>query len=280
MPKNNELNYRATGAPPRTPSTLDREKRRLELVITTETPVNMYDWETGEIVPEVLLAKGCLMSKQVPLLDTHSRYSTAAVLGSVRNKSIEEGGLVVGDAFFSATPAAEETFTKFEEGHLTDFSAGYRNNNVTRVKKGEKIELDGRTWKGPVNVVTSWTLKEVSCCPIGADAKAKARGDQPFAENNKPNEEENKMTPEEIKQLMEQVARAVAEGIKPIADQVKLLTKKEQQEIDSEAEITKLREDRVRDDAKKVAEERARIRAIEIMSEKLEASTGIRFDDF
>ena len=279
MPKNNELSYRATGVSPRTPSTLDREKRRLELVITTETPVNMYDWETGEIVPEVLLAKGGLMSKQVPLLDTHSRYSTADVLGSVRNKRIEEGGLVVGDAFFSATPAAEETFTKYEEGHLTDFSAGYRNNNVTRVKKGEKIELDGRTWKGPVNVVTSWTLKEVSCCPIGADAKAKARSDQPFEENNKPNEEENTMTPEEIKQLMEQVERTVAAAVKPVADQVKSLADGQRQYGENEAEIERLRKEAISKPEIVRKKEKERIQAIDMMTEKLHASTGVDFED-
>jgi len=174
-----DLSYRSLEV--RAPSTLNEEKRSLEIVIATETPVRMYDWETGEDVPEVLLAKGAIMPRQVPLLDTHSRWSVSDVLGSVRNRKVE-GYQVTGMAFFSSTTKADEAFSKYREGHLTDFSVGYRfsKNSVTRVKKGEKVEIDGRTWKGPVNVVTSWTIKEVSCCPIGADAKAKARSDQPF----------------------------------------------------------------------------------------------------
>ena len=260
MPKNNELSYRTSGVSARTPATLDRENRSLELVITTETPVRMYDWETGEMVPEVLLAKGCIMPKQVPLLDTHSRWSTSDVLGSVREKKIEEG-LVSGRATFSATPRAEETFLKYEEGHLTDFSAGYRVNDVTRVKKGEKVDVDGRTWKGPVNVVTSWTLKEVSCCPIGADAKAKARSDQPFEENQQPNEEENKMTEEEIKKLMEQLRKEITEAIKP-------LTEEKRQETD----IEEMRKKAIQAKETTAAKERARISAIDKAIEKTEAA--------
>lgn len=279
MPKNSKLSYRSGGIVARTPASLNEEDRSLELVITTETPVRMFDWDTGEVVPEVLLAKGCQMPRQVPLLDTHSRWSTSDVLGSVTGKKIEPPGIVTGTGTFSATPRADETFQKYREGHLTDFSAGYTVNDVTRVKKGEKVELDGRTWKGPVNVVTSWTLKEVSCCPIGADAKAKARSDQPFDENHQLNEEDNEMTAEEIKQLMEQVGRAVAEAVKPVADQVKLLTEEKRTELDSEAQIKKMREDKIRIAERQVQEERARIRAIETMCEKLSLATGIDFSD-
>ena len=98
MPDN--LSYRSIEC--RAPSTLDEQKRSVQFVIATETPVRMFDWETGEVVPEVLLAKGCVMPRQVPLLDTHSRWSTSDVLGSVRNRKIEETQ-VAGTAFFSST---------------------------------------------------------------------------------------------------------------------------------------------------------------------------------
>lgn len=175
-----ELSYRGSGVTARmSPATLDRKSRSLELVIATETPVLMFDWSTGERVPEVLLAAGCILpdgAAQVPLLDTHSRESVSHVLGSVSGARVD-GDCVVGRAYFSETPAAEETFRKFEEGHLTDFSAGYSVTAIVRVKKGETTTINGRKWKGPVNVVTSWTLKEVSCCPIGADVRAKVRAE-------------------------------------------------------------------------------------------------------
>jgi len=173
-----DMSYRAMK--PVAPSTINRETRSLEFVATTEDPVLMFDWERGEYVPEVLLAKGISMSKQVPLLDTHSRYSVSAVLGSARNKVVEEENkLVSATAFFSKVKEGEDAFTKYEEGHLTDFSVGYRVNAKTYVEKGKTAEIGGRTFKGPVNVATSTTIKEISCCPIGADKKAKVRADLP-----------------------------------------------------------------------------------------------------
>jgi len=276
----NDLNYRAASLRPGSPKTLNRETRSLEFVISTEDAVLMYDWESGDYVPEVLLAKGAVMPKQVPLLDTHDRYSVTTVLGSVRNKKTEVG-LVAGTAIFSSVPAAEEALTKYEEGHLTDFSAGYRNNAVTRVKKGEKVEIDGRTWKGPVNVVTSWTIKEVSCCPIGADPKAKARAakDNDHDILKEKSIKEFDMTPEELRALLDEQraanAEAIATAISPFAE----LLKGRQEEKNSDDEIKKIREDRLRKERMTVEHERARADEIESVTEKLTSSTGIDFSD-
>lgn len=273
-----QLSYRAQGVALRSPSTIDREERKLDLTVASEAPVLMYDWESGERVPEVLLAKGCIMPKQVPLLDTHSRDSTASVVGSVRGKRVEDGGLVAGTAYFSRVPAAEEAFTKYEEGHLTDFSAGYLINDVTRVKKGEKVDIDGRTWKGPVNVVTSWTIKEVSCCPIGADARAKARSDISPHTNDTTNHEDTTMEKERFEKLEGTVGK-IAETVDSLAGAVKTITEQSRAEDDADKEIERLRQDKIRNAARAVQEERDRIRAIEEACERMSASTGIDFDD-
>lgn len=264
-----KISYRSIDMQERAPSTLDDEKRSLEFVIATETPVRMYDWETHEVVPEVLLAKGCIMPRQVPLLDTHSRWSTSDVLGSVRNKKIDETA-VIGTAFFSSTPRSLEAFTQYSEGHLTDFSAGYRVNDVTRVKKGEKVEIDGRTWKGPVNVVTSWTLKEASCCPIGADAKAKARSDQPF--NEPYNRKDETMPFDEEK--FENLEKTVGE----ISSAVENLTRSFQPLLEEKNEvkdIEQMRKDAIRAKENTAAKERARISAIDKAIEKVESAFGL-----
>lgn len=301
MPKKyDKLSYRASGVTLKSPASLNRERRSLELVIASETPVRMYDWETGKMVPEVLLAKGCVMPRQVPMLDTHSRYSTADVLGSVAAKRIEEGGLVVGTARFSAVPAAEETFTKYEEGHLTDFSAGYLVNDVTRVKQGEKVEIDGRTWKGPVNVVSSWTVKEVSCCPIGADARSKARSDQP---PNQHHQKEFDMDPK-LRALLESMGlrkdatedeawafydnnqtRSRATGtdlaakIEALTATVTTLAAGQRAAGETDDEIERLRREAVAKPEIVRRKEKERIQAIDLMVEKLSASTGVDFED-
>lgn len=257
-----ELSYRTLGISARKPASLDREARTLEAVMATETPVLMWDWETGRAVPEVLLGKGAVMPRQVPLLDTHSRYSTSAVLGSVRGKRVEDGGLVIGQATFSSVPAAEEVFTKYEEGHLTDFSVGYSVNDVKRVKKGEEVEIDGRTWKGPVNVVTSWSIKELSCCPIGADAKAKVRCD---------NHNQEDTTMPELNERMETLEKGVSElttAVGTLVNAVKPILERQKDTDD----VQKMRVDAIRDKEITATRERERIQAIDAAAAKLEAA--------
>lgn len=272
-----ELNYRSVGVSTRSPSTLNDNDRSLDFVITTETPVPMYDWESGDVVPEVLLAKGCVMPRQVPLLDTHSRWSTSDVLGSVRNRRVEDGA-VVGTAFFSATPRSAEAFEKYKEGHLTDFSAGYRINDVTRVKKGEKVEIDGRSWKGPVNVVTSWTLKEASCCPIGADAKAKARSDQPFEDKLTNINEESKMDENQFNELRGTI-EALATGISTLVEYQRAAMDKDKVLDDEEKAVDKMRRDAIAKPEIVQRKERERIQGIDMIAEKMRNSTGIDFED-
>lgn len=159
------------------PSTFDRESRSVRVIAATEDPVEMYDWETGSI-SEVLLMSGVKLpkSRQIPLLDTHSRYSVAEVLGSARDmKSLD--GILDATVVFSSVPAAEDAMTKVEEGHVTDFSIGYRVLKEVRLKQGETRTLSGKEFTGPMRVVTSWMPRELSICPIGADPRSKARSD-------------------------------------------------------------------------------------------------------
>ncbi len=157
------------------PSTFDREARTVELILATEEPVPVYDWEYGSI-GEVLLMSGLKLpaSRQVPLQDTHDRYTVRSTVGSVRNIRVE-GDQVVGTAHFSRVADAEDAMTKVEEGHITDFSVGWRQLKAVRIPKNESQIIAGRTFTGPLRVVTSWAIKEESIVPIGADERAKAR---------------------------------------------------------------------------------------------------------
>ncbi len=268
---NTELSYRAASFGPKT---LNEEERSLELVISTETPVDMYDWERGEVVPEVLLANGAVMPRTVPLLDSHSRWGVGDVLGSVRNKKIEDG-LVAGKAFFSSVKEGEEALTKYREGHLTDFSAGYRINNRQHVPKGKKSEIAGRTWRGPVNVVTSWTIKEVSCCAIGADAKAKARSeDNPKLQDDDMDEERFEELNKTVNGLVETVG-TLTDSIKPVIEQASRTKTVE----DAEGEIKRMREDDLRKKELQVANERTRINEINKAAEEMGAALGIDFEE-
>ncbi len=160
------------------PATLDEEARSVEVVVSTEAEVAVYDYQKGRVINEVLLADGCSFpeSGQVVLLDTHQRWDTATVIGSCRELAISEGQ-IIGRSVFSSVPEAEGPWTKTREGHLTDYSAGYKVDHATWIEDGENAVISGREFKGPVSVVDKWTLRELSVCPIGADMDAKARAD-------------------------------------------------------------------------------------------------------
>ena len=175
------------------PATYNEANRSVEVIAATENPVMVYDYENRMMVGEVLLMSGLNMPEngQVPVLDSHSRWDTSSVVGSFRNMERASAQLI-GRVFFSSAPEAESQNLKVKEGHLTDFSVGFRiePGGVTYISEGESAIIDGRTFEGPLRVVTDWTLKELSVCPIGADPKAKAR-----AEDGQPTKKELLMDP-------------------------------------------------------------------------------------
>lgn len=179
------------------PSTLNEEARTVEITIASETDqVMAYDWELGRSVPEILVMSGCVLpdSGQVPLLDSHGRYSVDDVLGSVRGVQVD-GDMMSGTAHYSEDDKADRAFKKTKENHLTDYSAGFRVLREMRLDENQTTEINGRAYEGPCILITEWALKEVSTCPIGADPVAKARADhkQPAKRSAEPQKKESSM---------------------------------------------------------------------------------------
>lgn len=166
------MDYRQVGVRAKT---VNEAERSIEALISTETPVMEMDWVRYEVVPRVLLASGAQLpkSRQVPLLDSHNRYSVSSQLGSIRNLTKEEGA-VSGVLTFSETAANE--WTKVREGHVTDVSVGFRVIEEVYIPEGQTKKIKGRDFTGPMNVATKWRLDEGSITPIGADEAAKMRG--------------------------------------------------------------------------------------------------------
>src|SRR4051812_43278713 len=107
-------------------STADDATRSVDVTMTTESPVAVYDWQSGTIIDEVLLAEGGDFPAQLPLLDAHMRYSLDNLLGSVRNIN-RQGSNWSGRAFLAANdPESDKAWNKVRQGHLTDVSVGYR----------------------------------------------------------------------------------------------------------------------------------------------------------
>jgi len=171
-----DLTYRTISVRADGPGSIDAEHRSVEAVGATEDPVEVFDYERYAVVPEILLMSGCRLpeSRQVPLLDTHMRYAANDVIGSYREMRLDSDKLM-GRAFFSEAPEAAGPWTRLREGHLTDFSVGYRVHSSAWIPENEQQNIGGREYTGPLRVVTQWTPRELSVCPIGADQRAKAR---------------------------------------------------------------------------------------------------------
>lgn len=152
----------------------DTEASSLPIILATETPVETFDIERMEVVNEVLLMDGLELPSQVPMIDSHDRFSVRNVLGSIRELEISDDQLL-GQAFFSQRDDAQETFRDMADGHLTDFSIGARILESQFIAEGETAVIRGRSFVGPVRVVTRARVFEGSVVIEGADPNATVR---------------------------------------------------------------------------------------------------------
>lgn len=171
-------------------ATVNEEARTVEAVLSTENAVEMFDWRSGDFVHEVLLSGGVELPRQLPLLDTHSRYRLGDVLGSIRNIR-QENGETIGTLHFAADDAdVDRVWNKVRQGHLTDVSIGYRVLDYVDVAAGNKANVNGREFVAgskPMRIATKWKLREASMVPIGADEAAKLRqanGERPMPQTS------------------------------------------------------------------------------------------------
>jgi hypothetical protein len=174
------LSLRAAVVPPATPASSGADDGGLRWILTTEAPATVFDWERFDFVSEILLMDGLVLpaTKQVPLLDSHSRYSVDDILGSVTDiREAEAGGYAAVDGLvrFASDERAQRVLQLVRDGHLTDGSVGYRVDRAVWIPEGEQAAIRGRVFEGPVKVSHKWSLKEFSATPIGADALAKVR---------------------------------------------------------------------------------------------------------
>jgi hypothetical protein len=172
------------------------EAMTVEAVLTTDQPVKVFDIQRFEEIDEVLRSDGGSYGNKTPLLDSHSRYTTDDVLGSVTDVRKSEHEHVGTVRFAKGDEKAERTFRKVRDGHLTDLSIGYRVMDSVVIEPGKSLDVDGVSYKAkklPLRIARKWETKEVSVVPIGADDRAKFRselGEPPLL-----NAKERKMNP-------------------------------------------------------------------------------------
>lgn len=151
---------------------VNNEDRSIGVTLATESPVRVYDYQRGRVVDEVLVMSGGDIPRQLPLLDSHSRWSVGDIRGSIRDLKVE-GDALLGRAYFASNEESQHSYELARDGHLTDVSIGFRPSEVRFLEDGERWKYKGRDYLGPLRVVTKWRAFEGSLVPVGADPNAK-----------------------------------------------------------------------------------------------------------
>ncbi|MEM9588827.1 MAG: hypothetical protein AAGA03_16210, partial [Planctomycetota bacterium] len=158
---------------------MNEESRSFPAILATEGRVLVYDYHSGRAIEEVLLAEGGSFPERMPLLDSHSRWSSRSVLGSVRNIR-RDGDKWRGEPMVGRNLGddVDQIWERIRQGHLTDGSIGYRygDDDYVDIAPGQSASVAGRQWtagKSTLRIVTKWSGREYSTTPIGADEAAK-----------------------------------------------------------------------------------------------------------
>lgn len=156
-------------------SATNETKSNFKSVLATSKATKMWDYDTWEMVDEVLDINGVAnrTGETWPLLDSHSRWSVDDIVGRVSLDSVEDEQLVGTLSFDTGGDKGSECARKVAAGMITDVSIGYKILSVEKVKAGVNAKVGNRVLQGPVNIVRSWQVFEVSVVPIGADSDAK-----------------------------------------------------------------------------------------------------------
>jgi hypothetical protein len=163
---------------------VNAEARTVELVWTTGSGVQRYDWYNDRYYIEELsldpahVRMGRLQSGRAPLLNTHWRYDLAAVMGVIRAASLEAAqGLATAE--FSKRDDVEPYYQDVVDKIIGNVSVGYTVYEYDRIPP----TIAGEPW---IYRAIDWEPSEISLVPIGADADCGVRSDDPAKPNKGP----------------------------------------------------------------------------------------------
>ena len=150
------------------------------MVVATETPVERYDRERGCVISEVLLMEGCQFRAgrdQLPIVDSHDDATVRNIIGSVQHlKTDFAAGELYGDPVFASDADAQVIASRFNEGHITDFSITAMPIEKMFIPRGQTFTTSrGAVIEGPAEIVTQWEPHNASICATGADVNSSVR---------------------------------------------------------------------------------------------------------
>jgi hypothetical protein len=153
--------------------TINPDTRTTDLIFSTGAAVDRMDPWTGKRYREVLSMDPAhirleRLNAGAPLLDAHSAYSIADVIGAVQPGSARvEKGQGLATVRFSKRDAVEPIWNDVVDQIIRSVSIGYK-----VYKFQEETPRDGGT---PTRTAIDWEPYEVSMVPMPADVGARVR---------------------------------------------------------------------------------------------------------
>lgn len=155
-------------------NSFNEEDRTVDVTFATEAAVRMFDWESYEMIDEILVCEpgsGDLtrLNSGAPLLDNHNSYGKTAdvVVGVVMNARFENSKGVA-KVRFGKSEYDTKLMDKVRDGIVTGISVGY---NVT------EYQVTRTEGKRAQYRATKWEACEISLTPVQADVDSRVRSD-------------------------------------------------------------------------------------------------------
>lgn len=114
-------------------------------------------------------------SPETPILFAHDDEQT---LGHAAQVRVDGSGIFVpaGQGFFSAANARrDEVVNAARRKYPWQASVGGRAASIEFVEAGQTVDVNGRTFQGPIEVARGFRLREISILSLGADAATSAQ---------------------------------------------------------------------------------------------------------
>ncbi|MBN9521089.1 Mu-like prophage major head subunit gpT family protein [bacterium] len=147
--------------------------RTFELVAYTGEPMRIYPWENPVVVDlETVDASGV----PFPALYDHIP-DEHFIVGQIGTVDVGGGRIVARGRFTpSGRPEcyAARVLARADAGYQWQASIGGDPASVTEVRAGESVQVNGRTYQGPVTVARGVTLREISFVVLGGDRRTSA----------------------------------------------------------------------------------------------------------
>lgn len=106
-----------------------------------------------------------------PLLKGHDHD---CVIGMVTDTAIDNALSYSARLFSDIDDDAREIAEKADKGFPWQVSVGIRPNSIEEVPTGNTIELNGKTFSGPLTIFRGGRVREISICALGADPNTNA----------------------------------------------------------------------------------------------------------